>query len=101
LRTAVFQQEPDYPANVRVVIQKLKRAGLKVSPYRAPRSQSGNLAPAAKRRVLVNGVLCRIYCRRPAIITGRTGRQYVQFFVGKRTMAVKVALFAFWRDRKL
>jgi hypothetical protein len=101
MAAAGLQREADYPANVRVVIQKLKRAGLKISPYRAPRSHRPDFAPAAKRRVLVNGVLCRIYCRRAAIITGRTGHEYVQFFIGKRTRAVKVALFAFWKDRSL
>jgi hypothetical protein len=91
LLTAVLQREPNYPANVRLVIQKLKRAGLEVTPS----------TPTAKRTLLVNGVLCRVYCRRAAITKGRSGREYVRFMVGKRTRAVKVALFAFWRDQRL
>jgi hypothetical protein len=44
IAAAVFQQEPDYPPNIR----------------------------EAERRLLVNGVLCRIYTRRGATVTGRT-----------------------------
>ena len=51
--------------------------------------------------LLVNGILCRIYYQRAANITGHAGREYVRFFIGKRAWAVKVALFAFWRRRKL
>jgi hypothetical protein len=92
LRTAaaVFQREPKCPANVRSVIQKLKRAGLEVRPS----------SPTAKRTLLVNGVVCRVYCRKAAVWTGRTGREYVRFEVGKRTRTVKVALFAFSRGRR-
>jgi hypothetical protein len=101
LRTPLVQPAPDYPANVLVVIRKLKQAGLEVVPYRRPRPSNPRYVPVVPRMLLVNGVLCRVYCRRAAIQTGRSGREYVRFCVGKKTKAVKAALFAFWRGRRL
>jgi hypothetical protein len=101
LRTLAFKNGRKYPADIGAIVKRLKRSGLEVLPYRPPRASHRQLARTSTRRLLVNGVLCRVYCRKAANRMGRTGREYVQFFVGKRTRAVKVGLFAFWRNRKL
>jgi hypothetical protein len=101
LDVLAFHNGTEYPTDIGAVIRKLKRSDLEVLPYRPPRASHRQLARTSTRTLLVNGVLCRVYCRKAANRIGRTGREYVQFYVGKRTRAVKVALFAFWRHRKL
>ena len=101
LDVLAFHNGTEYPTDIGAVIRKLKRSDLEVLPYRPPRASHRQLARTSTRTLLVNGVLCRVYCRKAANRIGRTGREYVQFFVGKRTRAVKVALFAFWKGRRL
>jgi hypothetical protein len=95
-----FYSGRDYAADVQAVVRKLKRLGLRVLPYRPTRSD-GKFSLTEKRTLLVNGVLCRIYCRRQPSRTTPSGRKYVQFGVGSRTRATKAAVFAFWRGRTL
>lgn len=101
LRTLAFQNGSKYPPDIEAVVRKLKRSGLEVLPYRPPCPSHCKLARTSLRTLLVNGVTCRVYCRRRSNRTATTGREYVRFFVGKRTRAVEVALFAFWKDRRL
>ena len=60
--------------------------GFDVLPYRRP-ARNNWLGTTSQHTVLVNGVPCRIYCRRHS--HGTTGRgKYVQFYVGRRTKEV-------------
>jgi hypothetical protein len=76
LLSPVLTREPKHPADVRLIIQKLKRAGCKVLP----------VSLRAKRMLLVNGILCRIYYQRAANITGHAGREYVRFFHRQKSL---------------
>jgi hypothetical protein len=94
LRKLTYSRCNGYSADVLAVIRAIKRLGYEVLPYR-PRYRSGkrSLRWTSKQTVLINGVPCRIYCRRHDHGTTGEGR-YVQFYAGRWMKGAKVAVLA-------
>jgi hypothetical protein len=97
LRTTRFYDNGTYPATVKAVAHAIKRHGMEVLPYRPPRYRNGVIPRASKRMLLIEGVPCRIHCRREASKTRPRGREYALFHISARTKEAKAAVFAFWR----
>jgi len=89
----IIKQFKEYPSDVRAVKNKLRRAGLRVTPYNSPQPSMPNFLRTSLRMVLVNGVLCTIQLRR-AYKLRPNGREYVRFDVTKAIKRAKVALWA-------
>ena len=88
----------EYPSDTQAVINKLRRAGLRVTPYNSPQRTVPNLARTSLRMVLVNGVLCTIQIRR-ARRYEPNGREYVCFNVTEAIKRGKIALWALRNGR--
>jgi hypothetical protein len=86
----------NYPPGIRAVIDKVRRSGIRVTPYIFPAQQSAPyLARRAQTMVLANGRLCTIQFRKGRELT-RNGREYVRF---DTTVRIKRAKFALWATR--
>jgi hypothetical protein len=85
----------EYPSGIRAVINKIRRAGLRVTPYNSPQRTVPNLVRTSLRMILVNDVLCTLQIRR-AYQLKPNGREYVRFDV---TAAIKRAKIALWALR--
>ena len=100
VRPRIIRNFEKYPATIQAVIDKLRRAGLRVAPYNAPQPSARNVFRTSLRTILVNGVLCTIQVRgtykfRP------NGREYACLEVGRDIMKGKIALFGFRRGRRM
>src|SRR5438067_1262237 len=60
----IIKQFKEYPSDVRAVMNKLRRAGLLVTPYNSPQPSMPNLFHTLLKMVIVNGVLCSIQLRK-------------------------------------
>jgi hypothetical protein len=86
----------EYPAHIRAVINKIRRSGMRVTPYVFPVQPSApHLARRSQTMVLVNGRLCTIQFRKGRKLRPN-GREYVWF---DTTVRVKRAEFALWAMR--
>jgi hypothetical protein len=86
----------EYPAHIRAVINKIRRSGMRVTPYVFPVQPSApHLARRSQTMVLVNGRLCAIQFRKGRKLRPN-GREYVWF---DTTVRVKRAEFALWAMR--
>jgi hypothetical protein len=86
----------EYPAHIRAVINKIRRSGMRVTPYVFPVQPSApHLARRSQTMVLVNGRLCTIQFRKGRKLRPN-GREYVWF---DTTVRVKRAEFAMWAMR--
>src|SRR5207248_1308300 len=89
-----------YPPGVQAVIDKIRRSGMRVTPYNSPLSCRPNLARRSQTMVLVNGELCSIQLRKGHKFAPY-GREYARFDVNERTRKGKIALWAIRRDRAM
>src|SRR6266542_677124 len=60
----IIKQFKQYPPDIRAVMNKLRRAGLRVTPYNSPQPSVPNLFHTLLKMVIVNGVLCSIQLRK-------------------------------------
>ena len=80
-------------------MNKLRRAGFRVTPYNSPQRSLPNSLRTSLRIVLVNGILCTIQVR-PAFKFRPNGREYARLDVGREIRRAQVALFAIRRGRR-
>ena len=67
-----------YPPRIRAVIDKIRRSGMKVTPYNSRLSCRPNVVRRSQTMVLVNGVLCSIQLR-TCHKFAPYGREYARF----------------------
>ncbi len=89
----IIKQFKEYPSDIRAVMNKLRRAGLLVTPYNSPQPSMPNLFHTLLKMVIVNGVLCSIQLRKGHKLRPN-GRHYARFDVNDATKRGKVALWA-------
>jgi hypothetical protein len=89
----IIKKFKEYPSDIRAVMNKLRRAGLRVAPYNSPQPSMPNSLRTSLRMVLVNGALCTIQVR-PALKFRPNGREYARLDVGREVRRAQVALFA-------
>ena len=94
----IIKQFKEYPSDVRAVMNKLRRAGLLVTPYNSPQPSMPNLFHTLLKMVIVNGVLCSIQLRKGHKLRPN-GRHYARFDVNDTTKRAKVALWAMRSSR--
>jgi hypothetical protein len=99
-RVRLLRREPriikkfrQYPSEIQAVMDKLIRAGLRVTAYNSPQPSMPNSLRTSLRMVLVNGLLCTIQVR-PAFKFRPNGREYARLDVGREIRRAKAALFA-------
>jgi hypothetical protein len=97
----IIKQFKQYPPDIRAVMNKLRRAGLRVKPYNSPQPSMPNLFHTLLKMVVVNGVLCRIELRKGHKLGGPHGREYARFDVTNATKRAKVALWAIKKGRTM
>ena len=90
----------EYPSDIRAVMNKLSRAGLRVTPYNSPQPSRPNLFLTLQKIVVVNGVVCAIQPRK-AGTKSPYGREYARFDVNDTTKRARVALWAMRSGRLL
>jgi hypothetical protein len=95
-RVHIIKKFKEYPSDIRAVMNKLRRAGLRVTPYNSPQPSLPNSLRMSLRMVLVNGLLCMIQVR-PALKFRPNGREYARLDVGRELRRAQVALFAIRR----
>jgi hypothetical protein len=88
---------PVYPPDVLAVIDKIKRAGIQVTPYYAPQRALLNYVRRSKKMVFLNGVLCTIQIR-TEYKPSPNGRLYVRFHVGRDMRRAKAGVFVIRRS---
>jgi hypothetical protein len=96
----IVKRFEQYPSNIRAVMNKLRRMGLRVTPYNSPQPSMSNFFLTLRKMVVVNGVVCAIQLRR-ASTKSRYGREYARFDVNDMTRKGKVALWAMRSGRLL
>jgi hypothetical protein len=96
----IIKQFKEYPSDVRAVMNKLRRAGLLVTPYNSPQPSMPNLFHTLLKMVIVNGVLCSIQLRKGHKLRPN-GRHYARFDVNDATKRAKVALWAMRSLRRI
>jgi hypothetical protein len=96
----IIKKFRQYPSDIRAVMNKLRRAGLRVTPYNSPQPSVSNSLRTSLRMVLVNGLLCTIQVR-PALKFRPNGREYARLDVGRDVKRAQVALFSIRRGRTL
>ncbi len=89
----IIKKFEEYPSDIRAVMNKLRRAGLRVMPYNSPQPSMPNLFHTLLKMVIVNGVLCSIQLRKGHKLRPN-GREYARFDVNDATKRGKVALWA-------
>jgi hypothetical protein len=89
----IIKKFKEYPSEIRAVMNKLRRAGLRVAPYNSPQPSMPNSLRTSLRMILVNGLLCMIQVR-PALKFRPNGREYARLDVGRELRRAQVALFA-------
>jgi hypothetical protein len=82
-----------YPRDIQAVMHKIRRAGLRVTPYNSPQPSLPNFFLTLQKMALVNGVLCTIQLRKGGT-KAPNGRAYARFDVNDSTKRGKVALWA-------
>ena len=60
----IIKKFEEYPSDIRAVMNKLRRAGLRVMPSNSPQPSMPNLFHTLLKMVIVNGVLCSIQLRK-------------------------------------
>src|SRR6266536_2651569 len=89
----IIKQFKKYPSDIRAVMNKLRRAGLRVTPYNSPQPSVPNLFHTLLKMVIVNGALCSIQLRKGGT-KSPNGREYARFDVNREVKRAKVALWA-------
>src|SRR4030095_7903040 len=89
----IIKKFEKYPSDIRTVMNKLRRAGLRVMPYNSPQASTPNLLRTSLKMIFVNGPLCTIQVR-PAFKFRPNGREYARLDVGRELRRAQVALFA-------
>src|SRR6266542_5925667 len=97
----IIKKFEEYPSDIRAVMNKLRRAGLRVKPYNSPQPSMPNLFHTLLKMVVVNGVLCRIELRKGHKSGRPHGREYARFDVTNATKRAKVALWAIKKGRTM
>ena len=92
----IIKKFRQYPSEIRAVMNKLRRVGLRVTPYNSPQRSLPNSLRTSLRMVLVNGLLCTIQVR-PSLKFRPNGREYARLDVGRDIRRAKAALFAIRR----
>jgi len=59
----IIKKFTQYPSDIRAVMNKLRQAGLRVTPYNSPQPSTPNLLRTSLKMILVNGALCTIQVR--------------------------------------
>lgn len=96
----IVKRFKEYPSDIRALMNKLRRVGLRVTPYNSPQPSTSNLFLTLRKMVVVNGVVCAIQLRK-ASTKSRYGREYARFDVNDTTKRAKVALWAMRTGRLL
>jgi hypothetical protein len=96
----IIKQFKEYPSDIRAVMNKLRRAGLHVTPYNSPQPSMPNLFHTLLKMVVVNGVLCSIQLRK-GHKSSPNGREYARFDVTNATKRAKVTLWATKKGRTM
>ena len=96
----IIKKFRQYPSEIRAVMNKLRRAGLRVTPYNSPQPSVPNSVRTSLRMVLVNGLPCMIQVR-PSLKFRPNGREYARLDVGREIRRAKAALFAIRKGRSM
>jgi hypothetical protein len=96
----IIKKFRQYPSEIRAVMNKLRRAGLRVAPYNSPQPSTPNRVRTSLKMILVNGALCMIQVR-PAFKFRPNGCEYARLDVGRDIKQAQVALFAIRRGRTM
>jgi hypothetical protein len=96
----IIKKFRQYPSEIRAVMNKLRRAGLRVVPYNSPQPSTPNRVRTSLKMILANGALCTIQVR-PAFKFRPNGREYARLDVGRDVKRAQVALFAIRRGRTM
>ena len=90
-----------YPPDVRAVIGKIRRSGVRVRPYVfPPQRRKPRTATRSQVMVLVNGRLCTIQFRHGRKLRPE-GREYARFDTNVRVRKAEFALWALRSGRRL
>jgi hypothetical protein len=92
----IIKKFKEYPSEIRAVMNKLTRAGLRVTPYNSPQPSTPNRVRTSLKMIVVNGALCTIQVR-PAFKFRPNGREYARLDVGRELRRAQVALFSIRR----
>jgi hypothetical protein len=92
----IIKKFEEYPSEIRAVMNRLSRAGLRVTPYNSPQPSTPNLLRTSLKMILVNDVLCMIQIR-PALKFRPNGREYARLDIGREIRRAQAALFAIRR----
>ena len=93
LRREPYVIKKRYPPGIRAVIDKIRRSGMRVTPYNSRLSCRPNVVRRSQTLVFVNGVLCSIQLRKGHKFAPYGG-EYARFDVNERTQKAKIALWA-------
>jgi hypothetical protein len=96
----IIKKFKEYPSEIQAVMDKLMRAGLRVTPYNSPQPSLPNSLRTSLKMVLVNGLLCTIQVR-PAFKFRPNGREYARLDVGRELRRAQAALFAIRKGRSM
>jgi hypothetical protein len=104
-RERTLRREPSvikkqYPSGIRAVIDKIRRSGMRVTPYNSRLSCRPNVVRRSQAMVFVNGVLCSIQLRKGHKFAPY-GRDYARFDVNERTRKVRITLGAMRRGHAM